>query len=165
MRKLLSILMVFTFLLISAAGCAKAPSRADIPPVKESAERGISLSNVLEYSDAQLEEIEAFFIENVLVDMPYEYEFYNASELSFETFENRNGVVIVERCIGFVTNKITGDGKILNVYNEDYSYISYRPTDQKYSDGTVFVTYMVYNPENNDIVERYDFVLCRKWED
>lgn len=169
MKKLLSILLVFILLLVFAAGCAKAPSVADAPSTNEPAEQGITLSNCLEYGDAQWREIEDCFIEDVLASMPYEYKLYDASELSAEILENRNGMVIVERCIGFVTNKTTGDGKVLNPYNKDADYIAYRSvTDQKYYDGTVFISYMIYNPENNyidDITERYDFVLCREWED
>ena len=169
MKKLLSILLVFILLLVFAAGCAKAPSVADIPTTDEPAEQGITLPECLEYGDAQWREIEDCFIEDVLAYMPYEYKLYDASELSAEILENRNGMVIVERCIGFVTDKTTGDGKVLNAYDKDYDYISYRSvTDQKYYDGTVFISYMIYNPENNyidDITERYDFVLCREWED
>ena len=169
MKKLLSILLVFILLLVFATGCAKAPSVADAPTTDEPTEQGITLSKCLEYGDAQWREIEDCFIEDVLAHMPYEYKLYDASELSAEILENRNGMVIVERCIGFVTNKTTGDGKVLNPYNKDADYIAYRSvTDQKYYDGTVFISYMIYNPENNyidDITERYDFVLCREWED
>lgn len=169
MKKLLSILLVFILILVFAAGCAKAPSVADATTTEEPAEQGITLSKCLEYGDAQWREIEDCFIEDVLANMPYEYKLYDASELSAEILENRNGMVIVERCIGFVTNKTTGDGKVLNPCNKDADYIAYRSvTDQKYCDGTVFISYMIYNPENNyidDITERYDFVLCREWED
>lgn len=170
MKRLLSILLVFILLLVFAAGCAKAPSVADIPTTDdEPVEQGITLSKCLEYGDAQWREIEDCFIEDVLAHMSYEYKLYDASELSAEILENRNGMVIVERCIGFVTNKTTGDGKVLNPYNKDADYIAYRSvTDQKYYNGTVFISYMIYNPENNyidDITERYDFVLCREWED
>lgn len=170
MQKLLSILLVSIFLLlVSAPGCVKAPSVTDAPTTDAAPEQGITLSKCLEFGDAQWREIEDCFIEDVLANMPYEYKLYDASELSAEILENRNGMVIVERCIGFVTDKTTGDGKVLNAYDDDYDYISYRSvTDQKYYDGTVFISYMIYNPENNyidDITERYDFVLCREWED
>lgn len=180
MKRLLSILLVFILLLVFAAGCAKAPSVADIPTTDEPDEQGITLSKCLEYGDAQWRESEDCFIEDLngrfnpncdCVDMShhYEYKIYDASELSAEILENRKGTVIVERCIGFVTDKTTGDGKVLNAYDKNYDYISYRSvTDQKYYDGTVFISYMIYNPENNyidDITERYDFVLCREWED
>lgn len=169
MKKLLSILLVFILLVAFAAGCVKAPSVADAPTTEEPDEQGITLSKCLEYGDSQWREIEDCFIEDVLAHMPYEYKIYDVSELSAEILENRNGMVIVERCIGFVTNKTTGDGKVLNTYNKDADYIAYRSVaDQKYCDGTVFISYMVYNHENNyidDITERYDFVLCREWED
>lgn len=170
MQKLLSILLVSIFLLlVSAPGCVKAPSVTDAPTTDAAPEQGITLSKCLEYGDAQWRKTEDSFIKDVLSHIPYEYKLYDASELSAEVLENRDGIVIVERCIGFVTDKTTGDGKVLNAYDDDYDYISYRSvTDQKYYDGTVFISYMIYNPENNyidDITERYDFVLCREWED
>lgn len=97
-----------------------------------------------------------------------DYELYDASELDAEILENRNGTVIIERCIGFVTNGQTGDGAILNAADKNYNYISYRSIDQEYCDGTVILTYLIYNPDNNyidDITERYDFVISREWED
>jgi len=93
---------------------------------------------------------------------------YDASELTAEILENRSGTMIVERCIGLVTSKQRGDGIVLNAANEDYNYISYRGVYRPISDGTVMLSYMVYNPDNNyvdDIMERYDFVLSREWED
>lgn len=97
-----------------------------------------------------------------------DYVLYDSSELTAEIIETRKGTTIIERCIGFVTNGQTGDGEILNAANADYNYISYRSVDQKYCDGTVFLTYLIYNPDNNyidDITERYDFVISREWED
>lgn len=98
---------------------------------------------------------------------------YSTDELFSETeiLENRteNDNVIIERAIGMVTNcNREGDGIILNTSNTDYNYISYRSVDFETHDGTIILTYFVYNPDNNyvdDIIERYDFVLDREYED
>lgn len=164
MKRLL-ICFIALLLILSVCGCTKtAPAEVS----KTETESGITLEKCLKYGDYQWVEIEDLFVEDVLAKMPYEYELYDASELFAEVLENRNGMVIVERCIGFVTNKETGDGRVLNALDENYNYISYRSVTEDYCDGTVFVSYMIYNPENNyvdDIVERYDFVLSREWED
>ena len=164
MKKFLLLLMTL-LLLLTVCGCtATAPAEVDTPPD----ETGITLEKCLKYGDYQWVEIEDLFVEDVLAKMPYEYELYDASKLFAEVLENRNDLVIVERRIGFVTNKETGDGRVLNALDENYNYISYRSVTEDYCDGTVFVSYMIYNPDNNyvdDIIERYDFVLSREWED
>ena len=164
MKRLL-ICFIALLLMLLVCGCtATAPAEVNTPPD----ETGITLEKCLKYGDYQWVEIEDLFVEDVLAKTPYEYELYDASELFAEVLENRNGLVIVERCIGFVTNKETGDGRVLNALDENYNYISYRSVTEDYCDGTVFVSYMIYNPENNyvdDIIERYDFVLSREWED
>lgn len=89
------------------------------------------------------------------------YMIYDASELTPDILDDRvdTNTVVVERCIGVVTDKETGAGMILN--QSGGYYISYRntPNIQK---GSIVVSYMVYNPNNNfvdDIIERYDFVI------
>ncbi|WP_295249887.1 hypothetical protein [Ruminococcus sp.] len=78
-----------------------------------------------------------------------------------------NGI-IVERAIGIVTNaERQGDGKILNAI-DGYDYISYNGVDFQTYDGTIILTYLVYNPNTtytDDIIERYDFCLDREFED
>lgn len=152
-------------LLILLTGCSnKAP--AEIPTSKS--DQGITLEDCLKYGDYQYVEIEDSFIcelkENGLTD----FELYDSSELSNEILENRDGTTIIERCIGIVTDKESGDGKVLNAYDKDHYYISYRSvTSQSFTDETVFVSYMIYNPNSNyidDIVDRYDFVLCEGQE-
>lgn len=174
MKEFLTILLTFVIIPVIAVGCAEVPKTANTShpyatPVFAEHDQGITLYECLDYGDSCWLEIEDRFVRNVLENMPYEYGIYDASELSEEILSNRKGMVVVERCIGFVTNKTTGDGKVLNAYDKDYDYISYRSVDdQNYCDGTVFISYMVYNPDNNyvdDIVERYDFVLCHEWED
>lgn len=97
---------------------------------------------------------------------------YDADDLTTEMLESRRGTVIIERCIGMVTDKENGDGLILNYHHEEGGYyIAYRNEEcQKLNlcDGTVLVSYMVYDPDNNyfdDIKDRYDFVICREYED
>ncbi len=87
---------------------------------------------------------------------------YDASELTADILENRRGTMVVERCFGVVTDAKQGDGRVLNPADKDYDYIGYRGVYWPLSDGTVLLSYMVYNPDNgyiDDIVERYDFVL------
>jgi len=112
--------------------------------------------------------IESAFMELLDVAGNEDVVLYDSSDLTHEVLESRNGKTVVERCIGMVTNKQRGDGMILNAADKRYSYISYRGIYRPISDGTVILSYMVYNPGNNhidDIVERYDFIIDRTWED
>lgn len=76
--------------------------------------------------------------------------------------------IIIERVIAIITNRNReGDAKVLNT-NGDYNYISYYGTDLDYTTGTIMITYLMYNPKTDyedDIIERYDFVLDRNYED
>ena len=113
-------------------------------------------------------ETEELFLSEMEENGLTNYELYDSSELTADILESRKGTTIIERCIGFVTNGQTGDGAILNAADKNYNYISYRSIDQEYCDGTVILTYLIYNPDNNyidDIMERYDFVISREWED
>lgn len=113
-------------------------------------------------------ETEELFLSEMEENGLTNYELYDSSELTADILESRKGTTIIERCIGFVTNGQTGDGAILNAADKNYNYISYRSIDQEYCDGTVILTYLIYNPDNNyidDITERYDFVISREWED
>lgn len=78
--------------------------------------------------------------------------------LASRTEDNR---IIVERAIGIVTNaERQGDGKILNAI-DGCDYISYNNVDFQTYDGTIILTYLVYNPNTtytDDIIERYDFL-------
>lgn len=177
--KLFSMLMA---LLLSSGtfGGITAPSHVDL----DFTEHGVQITYEdgtgywLEYEQPQNSEIpldeidyqetEELFLMDMEAQGLTDYVLYDASELTAEVLENRMGTVIIERCIGFVTNGQTGDGELLNPANKDFNYISYRSVDQPYCDGTVILSYMVYNPGNNyidDIMERYDFVVSREWED
>ena len=102
----------------------------------------------------------------------YEYMMiYDTEELTAEILENRTQQesIIIERVIGMVTNREQdGDGIVLNTKDTEYNYISYRSVDFETCDGTIILTYFVYNHGTDyvdDIMERYDFVLDREYED
>lgn len=154
MKKVCS-LLIAVFLLISC-GCS----------AKEK-------SVVVEFNGAQhtitgFEKIESSLLSLLSVAGNDNIELYDCSDLTAEVLENRKGTTIVERCIGIVTDRRSGDGKVLNLPEDCGYYISYRDIYRPISDGTIMLSYMVYNPDNNyidDIMERYDFVLSREWED
>lgn len=78
---------------------------------------------------------------------------YNSSELSKETLTHRDGKLIIERCVGVVTNS-NKNGKL-----KDGNYISY--ANVKCKQGDKIITYLIYNPQTNsidDVTARYDFV-------
>lgn len=89
---------------------------------------------------------------------------YGANELTKEILEHRTewDKIVIERCIGIVTNEEhIGDGKILNI-NDSFNYICYNSVNFEKPKGTIILTYFIYNPNSNyidDIMERYDFVL------
>lgn len=78
---------------------------------------------------------------------------YDSSELTEDILANRQGKLIIEKCVGTVTD----DEKNGNL--EDGSYISYESVDC--TKGDTIVTYLIYNPDTNytdDVIERFDFV-------
>ena len=94
---------------------------------------------------------------------------YPTDELTNETLENRTNLdgVVVEKMIGMVSKGNNGDGIILNTKDTEHNYISYNNMDFETHEGTIILTYYVYNPETNyldDVLERYDFVLNREHE-
>lgn len=114
------------------------------------------------------QEVEKLFIASFEQSHGTEYELYDVSELTTETLENRNGNTIIERCIGIVTNKNDGSGLLINYDSPSNYYISYQSLGEEVNNGTVVLSYMVYNKDTNyvdDIIERYDFVICREYED
>lgn len=113
----------------------------------------------VDYSEA-----EEFFLKD-FEKRYYLYRLYDASNLTADILEHRNGDVIVERCVGIVTDAETGDGMILNSDPDSY-YISYSRVDGVKT-GTVVVSYMVYSTTDNfidGIEERYDYVISREYE-
>lgn len=78
---------------------------------------------------------------------------YDSSDLTEDILANRQGKLIIEKCVGTVTD----DEK--NGSLEDGSYISYADVDC--AKGDTVTTYLIYNPNTNyidDVVDRFDFV-------
>lgn len=81
----------------------------------------------------------------------------DSAQLTIEALENRNGSILIEKCVGIVTDS-EKNGRILNASNE-YNYISYKYVNN-IREKDIIVTYLVYNPFNNfedDILFRFDF--------
>lgn len=81
----------------------------------------------------------------------------NSAQLTIETLENRNGIILIEKCVGIVTDS-EKNGKVFNADSE-YNYISYKYV-HNVRENDIVVTYFVYNPFNNtedDILFRFDF--------
>jgi len=84
----------------------------------------------------------------------------NTEDLNADILYNRDGKIIIEKCIGKCVDE-KGNGKIINCRDKDYDYISYRCVDGVKSGDTI-ITYFIYNPENNaedDIIERFDYIV------
>lgn len=82
---------------------------------------------------------------------------YDTANLNAEILENRNGTLIIERCIGKCAD-IDGNGYVLEFPDE---YISYKNVENV-KPGDTILTYFIYNPNTNyadDIMYRYDYVL------
>lgn len=82
---------------------------------------------------------------------------YNSSDLTEDILANRQGKIIIEKCVGTVTDD-EKNGVIQNA-DSDYNYISYADVDC--IKGDTVITYLIYNPNTNyidDVVERFDFI-------
>lgn len=80
-------------------------------------------------------------------------EIYDTEDLTEDILTNRQGKLIIEKCIGTVID----DEK--NGSLENGSYISYENVDCV--KGNTIVTYLIYNPDTNytdDVVNRFDYV-------
>ena len=119
------------------------------------------------------EPIELNFIpvlEREEVSIGEDYHIYNTDELTPDILENRadGNVLIVERVFAQITDERPdisdgADGVIIGTDEP----IVYRFMDNTVSEGTIMLTYLIYNPNNNspdDVVNRYDFVLDRQFE-
>lgn len=87
-------------------------------------------------------------------------EICDSADLTIEDLQNRNGKLIIEKCIGRVENA-DKDGRVLNYTDPDYYYISYRSVEDC-KEGDIVLTYFIYNPDTNyedDILERFDYVI------
>ena len=88
---------------------------------------------------------------------------YNSSDLTEDILANRQGKIIIEKCVGTVTDD-EKNGAIQNA-DSDYNYISYADVDC--IKGDTVITYLIYNPNTNyidDVVERFDFIQKQKGE-
>lgn len=162
MKKFWSFLLIL--LMVSCCGCSKSPQTLTV-----SVYGGETEIN-------HYEEIEKGFLSALEANGLRDYRLVDSSELTTELLENRNGITVIGRCIGMAINAEAGDGVILNssansgwyiACPTDGCYIPYKIGDYQVRDGTVFLSYMVYNPDNNyidDIMERYDFILDRGLE-
>lgn len=84
-------------------------------------------------------------------------QFYDSSELTEDILANRQGKLIIEKCVGKVVDD-EKNGAIQNA-DSDYNYISYENVDC--TKGDTIVTYLIYNPDTNytdDVIERFDYV-------
>ena len=82
---------------------------------------------------------------------------YDSSELTEDILANRQGKLIIEKCVGTVTDD-EKNGAIQNA-DSDYNYISYADVDC--TKGDTVTTYLIYNPKTNytdDVINRIDFV-------
>lgn len=89
------------------------------------------------------------------------FKIYRSYELTNEILTNRKGEIIVEVVIGKCINSESGDGVELGKENDYYNYISYKNVGGVKTNDIV-CSYMIYNPDNNyedDIIERYDFII------
>lgn len=112
--------------------------------------------------------IEDAFVAEIVSLGYINFDIYEPDEITNDMMTNRTKSkrLIVERIIGIVTSA-EGDGQILNTSDSEHDYISYKNVDLDYKMGTVMITYCLYNPDTNyedDILERYDYVLDREYE-
>lgn len=125
----------------------------------------IELDDIASYLPTEIE-----FVPYLLSEEVSEGEGYaivDSSMLTAEILEHRteHDVLIIERVVGYVTDR-NGNGKVLNT-NGDFNYINYKYVREPITTGTVVLTYLIYNPNNNyvdDIVNRFDFVIDRTFE-
>lgn len=85
---------------------------------------------------------------------------YNLKDLDFDVLTHRNGDLIIEKCIGVCTSD-EGDGRILDLQDENFFYISYRRVRDVH-EGDTILSYFLYNPDTNyedDVLERFDYII------
>ena len=186
MKKLFAIIMILT-MVISFAACG-GNDKSNIQLVKAEGMNVEHEINVEPATEKTFDERHTYIIngqrQQVMPYYPIEDNFvmtivafgytnfhiYNSCNVTGEMLRNRtkSEKIIVERVIAMITNADReGDATVLNT-NGDYTYISYYDTDLDYTTGTIMVTYLMYNPKTDyedDIIERYDFVLDRNYED
>ena len=86
---------------------------------------------------------------------------YYTEELSYDLLANRGDDIIIEKTIGIVMDN-RKNGKILGA--KEYNYISYRKVKGARKGDTI-LTICIYAPNSkgeDDIVERFDYIIDRK---
>lgn len=174
MKKIIAFIITFA-IVFTLSACGQVEPAAENPT--ETAEATASKSNLTytfngtEHTVQSYVPIEDNYVKDMVEKGYINFDIYDTTELTAEMLTDRAVFhrVIVERVIGIVTNKERkGDGLILNTDDDYYNYISYSSVDLDYTTGTIMVTYLMYNPDTNyedDIIERYDYVLDRNYED
>lgn len=179
MKKIISFVIIITIILTLAACGTSAPAENQEQPsellddvsVTSSFSDNIYTFNGTEYAVLSYIPIEDNYVME-MVDKGYiNFDIYDPVDITMDMLTKRTTSrrIIVERIVGIVTNKERdGDGMILNSDDDNYNYISYSGTNLDYTTGTIVVTYLMYNPKTNyedDIIERYDYILDRSYED
>lgn len=85
---------------------------------------------------------------------------YDASDMTLEILQNRDGKIIIEKVICKVTTDNL-DGEVMNIGKNMHNYISYKRVEGA-KKGDVVLTYFVYNPFTNaedDVIIRTDFII------
>ena len=88
---------------------------------------------------------------------------YWSEDLSGHILKNRGDSIIIEKCLGTVTNN-RKDGVVLNPRDSKYNYISYKYVRGAKKGDTV-LTIFVYTPNGDDVDEiesRFDFIIDRE---
>ncbi len=96
----------------------------------------------------------------IAMDEYHVIQLYDSAELSGGMLRHRNGDIIIEKVIGRCMNN-KGKGKVLNAYNPNHDYISYRGC-RGVKKGDIVLTYLVYSPDTNcidDVAIRSDYVI------
>lgn len=103
------------------------------------------------------------------LDEGQDYDIYDPDDLTAEVLTHRteHNVLIVERIIGQVTDAESRTGRIINTEDQSCDFISYKYSEPPVAEGTIMLSYLIYNPltdGEDDTVNRYDFVLDRRFE-
>lgn len=181
MNKTITVLLLIFLLLLGVCGCANNTPKASDPSYEETTaeidptalprtvatEAAPSEDDTIKLDWHEIDHVEHHFLGYYTLDERHVEEIYDASELTGDIIVGRDGKLIAERCIGVVTDAQSGSGRVLNPYDKEYDYISYSFCDVPYKDGTVIVTYLIYDPYTDgvdDIIDRFDIVLTREYE-
>ena len=103
------------------------------------------------------------------------FNIYNSADLTTEILTERNGVLIIEKCYGVVTDNngngrmLLNDNDFINAHDRNYNniadnYISYKSVTGA-GEGDIVLTYFIYNPDSNyadDIMVRFDYIIDDK---